>query len=68
MIESLAFPNFSLFLVTVEMIECSFFDPIVDEYFNIFYLAPPRKNGVKIRNPWENLTSYKFVLFHLFSP
>ena len=51
MIESLAFPNFSLFLVTVEMIECSFFDPIVDEYFNIFYLAPPRKNGVKIRNP-----------------
>ena len=51
MIESLAFPNFSLFLVTVEMIECSFFDPIVDEYFKIFYLAPPRKDGVKIRNP-----------------
>ena len=51
MMKSLAFPNFSLFLVTVEMIECSFFDPIVDEYFNIFYLASPRKNGVKIRNP-----------------
>ena len=46
MMESLAFPNFSLFLVTVEMIECSFFDPIVDEYFNRRYKTRLIKNSI----------------------